>query len=496
MLSQPEAERVRALLSDKLWRLNNLYTITDKGGKVVRFKLNHVQQAIFNSSHPYKVILKSRQHGVSTYAAIDCLDTALIQSNVTAAIIAQTEKIAQGIFRKIKFAYERLPQWLKDQKPIVNETLSDLRLGNGSHIYVSITPRGGTNQWLHISEYGYISAHTPDRAREIKSGALNTVHMGHKIMIESTAEGTGGEFHEVCNTAMRLKEYGASLTGLDPEFFFFPWYVDEKNVLEPIGELEESPELKDYLDNLPCPGGLTPSQRFWYAKKLATQGESMYSEFPSTPQEAFASSASGAYYREQFKYLRANDRLTTVPWDPQYPVYTAWDLGGTDYTSIWYFQDKPKGLCFIRYYENFNAGWDVYVKEITRHPYTYAKHLLPHDGDQKRPVENGIVTAKIIIERLGLQNVFVVRVAKSRSWEIINKCQPALLTAYFDQENCALGIERLESYRRKWDTRISNWSDEHLHNESSHAADAFRTAVIGLEDGNLKVTKPYHVEVY
>lgn len=37
------------------------------------------------------------------------------------------------------------------------------------------TLRGGTMQFLHVSELAHVSVHAPWRAREIRSGAINTV---------------------------------------------------------------------------------------------------------------------------------------------------------------------------------------------------------------------------------------------------------------------------------------------------------------------------------
>lgn len=49
--------------------------------------------------------------------------------------------------------------------------------------------RSGTLNYLHISEYGKICAKFPDKAREIRTGALNTIQAGQIAWIESTAEG-------------------------------------------------------------------------------------------------------------------------------------------------------------------------------------------------------------------------------------------------------------------------------------------------------------------
>ena len=58
---------LRAELTDQwaepLWRLNNLYAITDKDGRRVDFTMNTAQEALFREMHNQNVILKARQRG-------------------------------------------------------------------------------------------------------------------------------------------------------------------------------------------------------------------------------------------------------------------------------------------------------------------------------------------------------------------------------------------------------------------------------------------------
>lgn len=49
------------LLRDKRWRLNNLYFITDKQGKKVRFRMTDEQIEYFDGMHTWNIILKARQ---------------------------------------------------------------------------------------------------------------------------------------------------------------------------------------------------------------------------------------------------------------------------------------------------------------------------------------------------------------------------------------------------------------------------------------------------
>ena len=76
--------------------------------------------------------------------------------------------------------------------------------------------RSGTLQYLHVSEYGKICAKFPDKAREVRTGALNTVDKNGIVFIESTAEGQDGHFFELCQAARTPAQHrrGADADGL------------------------------------------------------------------------------------------------------------------------------------------------------------------------------------------------------------------------------------------------------------------------------------------
>ena len=86
-----------------------------------------------------------------------------------------------------------------------------MRFSNGSSYSVTTSARSGTVQRLHITEFGKICRKSPDKAEEIMSGSLNTVHQGQQIVIESTAQGASGHFFNLCSVAerkMRMKTCG------------------------------------------------------------------------------------------------------------------------------------------------------------------------------------------------------------------------------------------------------------------------------------------------
>lgn len=118
------------------------------------------------------------------------LDKVLFGSYKSVGIIADDRDSAELIFKdKVKFAYDNLPDWLRASfKPKTDRKGELVFENNHCSISVDTSFRGGTLQSLHISEYGKICNKYPEKAREIQTGALNTVAPTSEVYIESTAE--------------------------------------------------------------------------------------------------------------------------------------------------------------------------------------------------------------------------------------------------------------------------------------------------------------------
>ena len=153
------------LLSDKDWRLNNLYWITDKEGKPTRFRMTPEQREYFEGIHTRNIILKARQLGFTTEVCIIQLDAALFES-AKCALIAHTLNDAKRLFReKVKYAYDKLPKEIRAANPASNDSSGELVFKKGGSLYVSTSFRGGTLRYLHVSEFGKICAKFPHKAR-------------------------------------------------------------------------------------------------------------------------------------------------------------------------------------------------------------------------------------------------------------------------------------------------------------------------------------------
>ena len=144
-------EELQEKLKSRYWRLNNLYWIVNKKGKKVKFKMNYVQLLLYRALWWLNIVLKSRRHGITTFACIFALDMCLFTPNVTAGIICHKLKASKRIFEtKIKYVYQNLPPILKDRISTKSDTKEDLFFDNNSYLYVDTSMRGRSEE--HTSE--------------------------------------------------------------------------------------------------------------------------------------------------------------------------------------------------------------------------------------------------------------------------------------------------------------------------------------------------------
>ena len=465
--------------SDWRWRLDNLYWVIDEKGREVPFRMNGAQVRLFEEMHYLNDVLKARQVGITTFIQIFMLDACVFNSGVRAGTIAHTLDDAEDIFhQKVRFPYDRLPDGIKAANPAVQNATRDLAFKNSSTMRVGMSLRSGTYQYLHVSEYGKLCARYPDKAREVRTGALNTVHAGQIIFIESTAEGREGHFYEMTEGARAM--IGKHHTPLDFKFHFFAWMDRPDYRLDPTGVLIGD-EMRRYFEDLEANHGvkLDDAQRAWYAKKHITQQEDMKREYPSTPDEAFEASIEGAYFKVQMARARNEERICRVPIDPILPVNTFWDLGMNDEMSIWFHQRAGLENRFVGFYSNAGEGFMHYARELDerarRGEYVYGRHLAPHDIEV-RELGTGR-TRKATAQSLGI--AFETVPAPDEKLDGIEACRQVLASCWFDEAACDRGIAALESYRKDWDEKLGTWKSYPRHDWACHGADAFQTFAMG-----------------
>ena len=209
----------------------------------------------------------------------------------------------------------------------------------------------------------------------------------------------------------------------------------------------------------------------------ATMDESQYlQEF----EVSWAAAKIGSYFASQLDTIDLAGQIGTIPWEPQLPVYTAWDLGMSDSTFIWYFQilARENVVRVINCYESDGEGLHHYIKELKSQPYTYEKHYFPHDV-MVRELGTGHSRYETLMG-LGVRPTVVAKLSLQDGIEAIRATIPR---CYFDRGNCSSGLKSLRHYHRQFNDRTNSWKDRPNHDWSSHSVDSFRYLCVGLRDG-------------
>jgi len=479
-------EEFEANRHDKWWRLNNLYYIVDANQQRVKFKPNWAQKELFDElqEHPKLLSLKARQLGMSTFIRIDDLDSALWEPNTQCGLIADTLDNAKALLQnKDKYALENVDDWVKPYLPeVTKDNETELHFSNGSRIVVGISLRSGTYVRLHISEYGKICGRFPKRATEIRTGALNTIGPKGLVRIESTAEGSSGDFYDKCDEALN-RPSDAVVSMLKYKILFSPWWREDRYQI-PADSTAISREDAKYFITLEKEHGITldDEQKAWYVDKKSEQGDEMLREFPSTPEEAFQGASEGQYYARHILAAEREGRICNLLPNPELPVYTFWDIGLNDFMVIWFMQFMPhERRHFFDVYANTGYGLGHYIgvikdKKADYGFQSYGMHVLPHDaGKRNMGKEDDPTTTADDLRELGLTDIKVMR--RGDLLVGINNVRRILPMCSFDKTNCKKGIKAIRSYRRLYDEGRKAYQDKPDHDWTSDFADAFRSQV-------------------
>ncbi len=184
---------------------------------------------------------------------------------------------------------------------------------------------------------------------------------------------------------------------------------------------------------------------------------------------SFEAAILGAYFGKEMAQAEREGRITSVPYEPSLPVYTAWDLGVGDSTAIWFFQVLGDEIRVIDHYENHGQGLGHYAGELSSKPYVYGKDFVPHDAKVKE-LGSGKTRVETLIS-LGRKPDLV---ANHKVIDGINGARLTLAKCYFDREKCKDGLEALRQYRTDFDEKLRTFKDKPRHDWASHSADAFR----------------------
>jgi hypothetical protein len=466
-------------LGDKLWRLGHLYSIRCADtGRVVPYVPRPEQMAIYEAliaGARKIIILKARRLGMSTAIDVYAADEAIFSEGKQISIVDRKQDDASKKLNGIcKTAFASLPEPLREKAKVLRDNDSAWEIvsrsgGATSAIYAGMNARGGTNQLLHISEWGVIQADDARRSEEILTGALPSAEHGVTIVETTWKGGRGGHLWDIVKEALERPE--AERTRSDWQVFFFPWWRDPTYSEE--GNVKTiPPEIGQYLDAKEAETGhrFTDGQRCWYTRRRRTLGLFTFREFPTTIDECFQSPMEGAIYADLLDRLRGEAALRPGAVDGSALVHTFWDLGSPVNTVTWYVQFIGGEIRVI------DCDLDLDLTPVERAArmlakgYNYGWHYLPHDA---RATERSGRTFQGELANAGIRNTRVLPRTHD-VWIGINRLRQLMPRMTFRLPQCDPGLEALANYHTRRESGTGIAHDEPVHDWSSHAADALR----------------------
>jgi len=231
----------------------------------------------------------------------------------------------------------------------------------------------------------------------------------------------------------------------------------------------------------------------WFPEVLKRE---MAEDFKHRPDEAehiwngaYVTYTDASYFAKQLIDMDKMGTLWTGKFHPDLPVHTSWDIGVRDKTAVWFWQQTMDRVTVVDFYEAEGLGIEQIVRQalpelnpdleeaaVACHdlgrfvPFRYGKHFFPHDvanrewgsgGRSRYEILHGFGVKPI---EVGLAQKPVTRIAAVRAMLPITK--------FVKNAHVDFGVQRLMAYRRRWNDSMQTYTDP-LHDEASHAADAF-----------------------
>lgn len=479
----PEEVRIAA---DPIWRLSNLYKCREEGsGKALPFRprdeQNVVFEALIKEPHVPLYIIKSRRLGISTAVDTFQADCAVFTRGFRGIIIdLKQDDATKKMVEIVRFAVDSLP---KDAIPNLifdkrNDSELRMRLSGESEsqdsvIYAITGGRGGDCSMLHVSEWGPIAAIDPPRSREIRTGAFPAARKGRRVVETTWYGGKTGDLWQMIKPIMEANP------NAEGKVLFFPWHSDPQ-AFRLDGMVTR--DIERYFIELAEKTKKTFSkeQKCWYASKQIEQGIFVKREYPSTLEEAFSAPVEGSIFGDIIMERRGAGRIIPFDYDPSAPIFSSWDIGWSDSTSVWIWQIVGRDIHWIWHTkeEQKTAAEMAFILSQTQIP--ISGHFLPHDAAAKSPDQGK--TYKDALTAAGLINIQVVPRTLD-IWTGINSLRDLLKRSWFRMPFCEEGIASLEAYHTKPVTAGGVIAREPVHDYSSHDASAARCAAEAIELG-------------
>ena len=243
------------------------------------------------------IVLKGRQMGLSTFAVARVFWKSYFNAHNKSVVMAHDSATSDSLFNMSRNTISNMPEEYRPtfKKSNAKEIMFEHN-ESGYRLYTAGSPEAGRGTTPTIAHLSEVAFWTHDE--KILAGLFQGISEanGTEVILESTANGVGNEFHRLWKGAVNGEN--------DYVPIFVPWYLMpeyRRTVLEPEEFQETLTEDEQKLQTL---HGLDIEQLYWRRLKVAEGGLSKFKqEYPCTPEEAFQVSGSNVFDIEKLQSL-------------------------------------------------------------------------------------------------------------------------------------------------------------------------------------------------
>lgn len=296
MHSPDRLEVLRKLRDDLPYCAEQCLKIKGKSGQIIPLKFNRAQHFVHARLESQRektgkiraVILKARQQGFSTYIAARYFHRTSLNRGVQTFILTHEQEATDTLFgmvdRFLSHTSLRPSTGASNTKELYfNKLDSGYSVGTAGTKAVG---RSKTIQLFHGSEVAFWPNATGHFA-----GVVQAVPdlPGTEIILESTAHGVGGEFHE------RWQQAEAGIG--DYIAIFVPWFWSDEYHRNPEADFRLNDEEEEYATAY----GLNDGQMAWRRAKMAELKDPLLfrQEYPATAAEAFQTTGHDSFIKSE-----------------------------------------------------------------------------------------------------------------------------------------------------------------------------------------------------
>lgn len=181
-------------------------------------------------------------------------------------------------------------------------------------------------------------------------------------------------------------------------------------------------------------------------------------------------------------------------------LFTTWDLGRADSTSIWFWRLRADGgIDVVDHYRNngepLSHYFGVLAERQESRGYRYTRHVLPHDARAKTLVTRASVLDQFLAKygpgavTIGPALSLEDGIAAAR-WLLEQDVRFHVRCDVPPMPGLESGLEALRNYRYQYDEKLQTSARQPLHDWASHDADAFRYVATFVQVAKLMTAKP------